>query len=495
MPCAYSMAWTDCAPNLSHKALSDVHPGVRRHAVRLAEKRLADAELASALPALVKDADAQVRLQLAFTLGEWRDARAGAALASLLLAHADDAYLTAAVLSSVRADNLPDVLAGVLRDSATKAPPERVVRSLLGLAAALADKKSLPSLLRDVTTPHDGRFAPWQMAALAGLLEALDRRGESFDHLADESARRPIERILAQARTTTADRKESEKDRLAALPLLGRDPKQRDLDLKRLGELLVPQNSAGLQAAAVAALGRISDDRVPAILTTAWRTHTPSLKGQVLDLLLSRAAWQRQLLDLIDQKTIPAAQVDASRRQRLLTHRDEKIRAQASKVFEGELSPDRRKVLDSYKEAATLTGDGRRGKTLFTKHCVVCHRLENVGHEVGPDLQAVPNKSPLYLLTEILDPNRNVDTRYVAYLAITRAGRTFTGILASESATSITLRTQEGKEQMLLRSELDELQSTSKSLMPEGLEKELSKQDLADLIAYLTSRTGPPKPK
>jgi len=479
---------------LVRKALSDTHPGVRRHAVRLAEKHLADTALASVIPGLVKDADAQVRLQLAFTLGEWRDARAGATLASLLLAHADDAYLTAAVLSSVRAENLADVLAGVFRDR-SKAPPERAVRAVLETAVALGDRKVLPRLLREVTTPHDGRFAAWQMAALSGLLEALNRRGQSLDRVADEPARGQIARMLDAARLIASDARAAENKRLAALSLLGGDPKQRDADLKLLRELLVPRNSTALQTAAAAALGRIADDRVPTLLTADWSAHSPSLKRQILDLLLSRAAWQRQLLDLIDKKIIPAGHVDASRRQRLLAHRNEKIRARAAKIFAGAVSPDRRKVLDAYKEATTHPGDGRRGKAVFAKSCAACHRLEDVGHAVGPDLQAVPNKSPLYLLTEILDPNRNVDTRYVAYTAVTRAGRTFTGILASESATSITLRSQEGKEQVLLRSELDELQSTSKSLMPEGLEKELSKQDVADLIAYLTAREPPAKRK
>jgi putative membrane-bound dehydrogenase-like protein len=476
------------------KALGDAHPGVRRHAIRLAEKRLsADAELGPALLALVQEADPQVRLQLAFTLGAWRDARAGAGLAELLRMHSDDPYLTAAALSSVRADNLPEVLSGVFRVGNGAAPPERVVRSLLGLAAALGDPKALPRLLRDVITPRDGRFAPWQMAALAGLLEALDRRGQSLDRLGDETTRGQIGRMLSQARNTAADAGAAEKDRLAVLPLVGRDAKQRDADLKLLGGLLVPQNSAALQSASAAALGRIDDARVPGLLTAGWNTHTPALKGQILDLLLSRDAWQRQLLDSIDKKTIPAGQVDAARRQRLLAHREKPMRTRAAKVFDGAISPDRRTVLDSYKEAATLAGDVQRGKAVFTKSCSVCHRLEDAGHAVGPDLQALSNKTPLYLLTEILDPNRNADTRYLAYVAITRSGRTFTGLLAGESATSITLRAQEGKEQVLLRSELDDFQSTGKSLMPEGLEKELSKQDVADLIAYLTAQAPPSK--
>jgi putative heme-binding domain-containing protein len=232
---------------------------------------------------------------------------------------------------------------------------------------------------------------------------------------------------------------------------------------------------------------------VPALLAAGWNSHAPVLKGQVLDLLLSRDAWQREVLDLVEKKAIPAGHLDATRRQRLLLHRDPKVRARAAALFDGAASPDRRKVLEEYRGAAELPGDARRGKAVFAKSCAGCHRLEDVGQAVGPDLRALSNKSPLYLLTEVLDPNRNVDTRYVAYVAVTRAGRTFTGVLASESATSILLRGQDGKDQVLLRADLDEFQSTGKSLMPEGLEKELSKPDLADLIAYLTANGPPPK--
>jgi putative heme-binding domain-containing protein len=297
--------------------------------------------------------------------------------------------------------------------------------------------------------------------------------------------------MFDQARLLTADDKASETERLVALPLLGREAKKRDEDVKRLAELVVPQNSAALQSAAIATLGRIGDARVSELLTVGWTAHSPGIKGQIFDVLLSRDAWQSQLLDLVEKKAIPANEVDTTRRQRLLTHRQEQIRTRAAKLFDGAISADRRKVLDDYKASETLVGNVQRGKAVFAKSCAICHRVEGVGHIVGPELQALSNKSPLYLLTEILDPNRNVDSRYLAYAAVTRSGRSLTGLLASESATSITLRSQEGKEQVLLRSELEELQSTGKSLMPEGLEKELSKQDLADLIAYLTAQRPP----
>jgi putative heme-binding domain-containing protein len=200
---------------------------------------------------------------------------------------------------------------------------------------------------------------------------------------------------------------------------------------------------------------------------------------------MGRDAWLRQLLRGMEKNEVPAAQIDAKHRERLLRHKDQQLQKDAAKLFAGATRPDREKVVHDYREVTSMSGDAIRGKRLFAKTCAACHRLQDVGNEVGPDLAALSNKTPQYLLIEILAPSKNVDSRYIEYVALTKNGRTFTGILASESATSITLRGQEGKEQVLLRSELEELQSSGKSMMPEGLEKDLSKQDLADLIAYV----------
>jgi putative heme-binding domain-containing protein len=121
--------------------------------------------------------------------------------------------------------------------------------------------------------------------------------------------------------------------------------------------------------------------------------------------------------------------------------------------------------------------------------------LRDVGQQVGPDLASVGDKSPPSLLTAILDPNQAVEARYVNYMATTKNGLTFTGILAGETGASITLIGTDGKPQTILRKDLDELTSTGKSLMPEGLEKELQPQDLADLIAFIRADVPPPQRK
>jgi putative heme-binding domain-containing protein len=137
--------------------------------------------------------------------------------------------------------------------------------------------------------------------------------------------------------------------------------------------------------------------------------------------------------------------------------------------------------------------DLARGRAVFDKRCGVCHRWQETGHAVGPDLAALSDRSTEAMLIAVLDPNRAVENRYLSYTATTDAGRTFTGMLADETGGAITLLEQEGKRHVLQRSELDELTCTRVSLMPEGLEKDLSPQDLADVIALLQSTA--PKPK
>jgi putative membrane-bound dehydrogenase-like protein len=468
--------------------LGDPHPGVRRHAVRLGEQFLsATPELGAALLKRIDDPDAQVRLQLACSLGEWPESRSGRALAALALRDPADLYLTAAVLSSVHSSNVEEVVLGVLDASGEKGPPVSLAQRLIGVATALAEPRALSRLYPRVFAGGPGRFAPWQMAALAGMLSALDQRGQALNQLADEKVRTQVGLVLDQARSTVAAGSTPVADRLAAVQVLGRVPDQRGTDLAVLGKLLVPQNAQELQAAALTALGRIPDAEVARVVLAGWQAYTPALRTQVLDLLLSRDAWQRQLLTSLEKNEVSPGHIDAARRQRLLAHKDPQFQGRAGKLFAGATSKDRQKVLDDYRASITLAGDRERGKVIFVRACAACHRLHDVGHAVGPDLATLFNKGPEYFLIEILDPNRNVDSRYIDYVAVTRAGQTFSGILASESATSITLKGQEGKLRVLLRSELEEFRSTGKSLMPEGLEKDLSRQDMADLIACITS--------
>jgi putative membrane-bound dehydrogenase-like protein len=483
------------------KALADAHPGVRRHAVRLCEPRLAAApDLGPALLRLRDDADPQVRMQLAYTLGEWDDPRAGAALGELAVRAAGDRYLTTAVLSSLNRKNLDRVLTAVLGGSGATPRPE-LIQELLRQADAFGDPRATVTLLEAVTPADGAKPAEWQFAALAGLLDNLDRRGSSLRQLADtggDDMKRALARLtalFAAARAAAADPQAAPAGRAQAVRLLGRGPDHRAEDVDLLSNLLVPQTPDEVQSAAVAALGRLRDADVPARLLRGWKAHGPGLRAQVLEVLFRRDDWRRAALEAMERQELPPAEVDAARRQQLLTSRDASVRARAEKLFGGTVNPDRQKVIDAYREVLTMTGDARRGGPLFVKSCATCHKLADQGGEAGPDLTPLAGRPLDYLLTNILDPNRAVEARYITYVAETKRGLTLTGVLAGESGNRLTLIGSDGKPQTVLRSDLESLTSTGKSLMPDGLEKDLKPQDLADVLAYLRAASPAAKRK
>jgi putative membrane-bound dehydrogenase-like protein len=481
--------------------LNDSHAGVRRHAVRLCERlEKHSAKLVATLRKLTADDDAQVRLQLAYTLGEIDDLQAGVALGELLLLGGDDRFLRAAVVSSSNAQNVERIALTVLSSPNTE-QSMKLVDDLMQMAAAFGQQATLIGLLQKVTTAVDGRYEPWQLSAVAGLLDVLSRQRTSLERLkADKSpqalrALTQLAVLVKAARKVAVDTKADLPHRTAAVRLLGRGVKLVDDDVDVLATLLAPQQPAAIQQAAVRSLGRLDYARVPQVFLSNWRTFGPGLRGDALDALMSRDAWQSQLLAGIEKKQILARELNAARRQRLLTHGTATIRRRAERLFAVDINSDRKQLLAKYKSALTLQGNRLRGAELFKEHCSACHRLADVGVVVGPDLKSLTDKSPTAMLVAMLDPNRAVESKYINYTAVTTDGRTFNGLLAAESGNSITLKEAKGKEHVILRAELEELVSSSKSTMPEGLEKELKPQDIADVIAHVRSNVPLPTRK
>jgi putative heme-binding domain-containing protein len=370
--------------------------------------------------------------------------------------------------------------------AAPNGPPPALIRDALATAAAIDNGVSLPPLLAAVTRSDGKGFKAWQFAAVGGALDSLDRRGQ-----VSAEVRTAIQPVVAYARTLCEKEDAPEAELLAAVPLLGRDPETRAGDVPRLAALLAANRPAAVQAAALTTLSRTPDVSVSGVLVKAWAGASPALRGRLLDALMNRPTWRGILLDAVEKGTIPANQFDAARRQQLANASDKATRDRAAKVFAGGSNADRQKVIDDYTSALSLAGDKTRGKVVFAKSCAACHVLDGVGHAVGPDLATLANKSPLYLLSEVFDPSRNLDSRFAEYRATLKDGRVVTGLLAAETATGITLRGQQAKDETILRGDVETLLGTAKSLMPEGLEKDVSKQDAADLIAYLTA-TDPP---
>jgi putative membrane-bound dehydrogenase-like protein len=474
-------------------ALKDPVPGVREQALRLAEPRLnASTRLRSAVAALADDPSERVRFQLAFTLGESDAPEAVTALARVAGRDAGDPWIQTAVLSSTgkTADLLADLARGggfTGKDAAAKLA---FMTRLAALVAARPDEAGLARALALVAGDGKTEPAAWQVAVLQGLGQGLGYRGRSLATLWEQppaslkDAVGKIRPFFTRAAMVAGDGKRSLVERIAAVQLLAHAPVAPASEA--LKELLGPSHPSELQSAAVRALSVHPAAQVASLLLGSWSSYSPVLRREVLEALFARPDRLAVLLDAVEKKKVLAGQLEPFRVQQLRRHPDPRLRARAVKLLAGQAASDRQKVVKAYQDVLKMKADARRGKKVFKKNCAVCHRLENEGVEVGPDLlSALRTKTPDTLLNDILDPSREVDPRYINYLVTTKAGRSFSGMIAAETSSSITLRRAEKAEDTLLRSQIDDIQATAKSLMPEELEKQMSKQELADVIAYL----------
>lgn len=473
-------------------ALRDKHPGVRRHAIRISENYLAEAAgLQQAALSLEKDPDAHVRLQLAYSLGEWSSPEAGRALGRLALANAGDRYITAAVLSSAE-KNLEELLAVVFAGLQGTAQQKKTARTLsaklLPLAAAFGKLGAIARVLEEITRKPSGTkaYEAWQFDALAGLADSLAEEDSPFRKEL-EKTRGPVGEMVGKAADLLRESGTTGELRAAAVRLLGRGPSLGSAPgeaLEILADLLDIRNDLDLQELAVESLARFRNPGVPALLLKRWKGQAPAIRGRILTIILRREEWLPALLDAIESGLIAAGEIGALERAGLTSHPNATLRKR-SKSLLGAANTDRAAVIKKYQAIKKLTSDPARGFAIFEKYCTPCHRLADSGYQLGPNLAALVDKSTDALLAALLDPNLSVERKYAQYTAVTDDGRITTGIISEETGTSVTILAKEGKKSVFLRNRLARLESSGKSMMPDGLEKDLDPQAVADLIAAL----------
>jgi putative heme-binding domain-containing protein len=213
--------------------------------------------------------------------------------------------------------------------------------------------------------------------------------------------------------------------------------------------------------------------------------ETPAVRRRIIQAMLRNPARAKMLLLFVEKRRIGPSELDPVSVQTLTNHKDETIRELARKLLAAAIPADRKLVLEKYQPALTLKADAVRGRAVFEKNCVTCHKIGDLGVNVAPDISDSRTKTPAQLLNDILNPNQAIDNNYVSYTVLTKDGKSETGIVATETAASITLRQPEGKTVLILRQEIDELKSNGISLMPDGLEKNITIEQMADLIAFI----------
>tara|TARA_B100000676_G_scaffold207008_1_gene203175 strand:- start:21 stop:713 length:693 start_codon:yes stop_codon:yes gene_type:complete len=218
------------------------------------------------------------------------------------------------------------------------------------------------------------------------------------------------------------------------------------------------------------------------LLLAAWPGLVANERASALDVLLSRGTWQEALLQGMESGQVSINGFSLVHRDRLLKSANKAVAKRARGVFANEAEGDRAGALAKFAPALKLGGDAEKGRLVYDMHCAVCHAPDK---QLGPDLRSITDRSPEGLLASIIDPSRQVDPKYLAYTALFNDGRAIVGIIDSGSGESLKMNVPGVGAQTVNRSELKSLTSLNQSLMPAGLEQQLTHQSMADLIRFL----------
>ena len=475
------------------RALSDPHPAVRQNAVRLAESRLAgSAELAGRVARLATDEDQIVRFQVALAIPALDLGDGAAILAQILRRDPGDEWIRAAVLSGAR-EGSGALLEHLLASPSFLVDPDSpsAVRQLAARVAGNQSQDEIRAVLAETATVA-GSHGNWiRMAAVSGIAAGLERIGSSLPAMRDSSQDpalgAEIAEVLEEAPELAADKEAgSLAERVEAIRLLSWAP--REAALGALDKLLAPDEPAEVQLAAVRSLSSLGGPEVAQILVRGWRTFSPSVRREAVEVIFRREERLRPFLDAIAAGTVHLAQLDPSRTAALLDHPQAVIRARARQILARVEMPSPEEVVREYRSVLRVPGDMDRGAAVFERECATCHLLGGTGHAVGPDLMERASSPREELLVDILDPNRSVQSNFVNYRLDALDGTVVTGILARESAETVTLRRGEGIEDVVARTEIGSLTSMGLSLMPEGLSEEIEPGEMADLLSFVQSQ-------
>ncbi len=513
------------------RLLHDDHEALRTWAIRLLTDRMPLDTVTSRRPKVETDLPADllgefarmarddpsglVRLTLASTLQRLPVA-SRAALAAPLLARAEDAndhnlpLLIWYGLIPV-ADLDPSGLARLASNCALPATRRLIARRL----AEDLDKNPSPieGLLATVGTSTD---LGYQSDILQGVSEGLrgwrkapkplgwDAVASRLSGSGDASIQARVRdlgvlfgdgRALDELKRLALDDKAELETRRAALQTLIDD---RPADLRAICEKLLKVRF--LNATAVRGLALFDDPAIGQSLAKSYRAFHPSERPAVIDTLVTRPTFARALLEAIGAGSIPRTDLSAFQARQVRSLGDPGVSKQLSEVW-GDLrdsSTDKKAAIARLKARETpevlRVADRSRGRVVFNKLCLSCHALYGQGGVIGPDLTGSGRDNLDYLLENILDPSAVVNADFKVAVVSMEDGRVLNGLVRSPTDRTITLQSQ-NESVVLSRKEIERIDPSPMSLMPEGLLDPLSPDEIHDLFAYLMQKTQVPLPE
>lgn len=507
----------ELSPALIEQALKDNERGIRINAIKLAELHLKDSpDLLKTLLSLQNDNDTKVRLQLLLTLGYDNSMQAAAVRNKLLFQDINDKWIQIAALTA-SSSQTESILKEVLEKYQPNVPAySLLVQRLATMIANGGNQNAIKNLLQNSVSNSSEKQMQWQGAMLEGLamgMESLKSKSPESINLIKKDQNiliktffgHPFEKVrkgslnmlrviglssspetktaIDKSLLIMADRSITDKKRTEAINFLSlTDPAPYSTLLKGL---IVPQEQPIVQLAALKTLSKIPGIVVSDYVLQKWSVLTPEIRDAAIGTFLGNNDRINLLLNAIEKNQVQASSVSFGRSVQLMQNKDDLLRNRARRLFTKD-EEEGKKVNKAYQEALQLKGDATKGQNVYLQNCAICHQVRGkMGVELGPDLGTIHNWTAEIIMANILDPNISISSGYDLWNVEMKNGESHQGIISSETDVAITLKNNGKLEKTINRQDIKEIKSMEISAMPSGMEKKISKQEMADLLAFL----------
>lgn len=319
------------------------------------------------------------------------------------------------------------------------------------------------------------------------LKEKIEERSTEMEQLLaelslkfqDESAIRDFKRAVVDSQVDLDYRRE-------CLRVLAENEIGGTLDiLKRM------LNDGDLRLDAIQALSRFNDESVPVSLVSAFKDYRPSEQQAAIATLTTRKAYAAALLDAVANQTIPAEAIKPSQAAEIY-QMGEELRSQLKEHW-GDLRRSNREKSQEIADWKARLGSKKlgepnlgNGSKLYAENCGKCHKLFGDGGEIGPDLTGSDRRNLDYILQNVITPSAVVGKDYRLQTIVKTDGLTVSGALREQTKASVVVQTTE-KRITISRDQIESIEETELSLMPEGQFDKMSEEDVRDIVAYLAS--------
>jgi len=253
--------------------------------------------------------------------------------------------------------------------------------------------------------------------------------------------------------------------------------------------------AAELRRAALRGLAAYDDPRTPELILAAYPGFDPQEKRDALATLSARVQYATTLLAAVADKKLPATDLSADLVRQLRNHNDPAINERITELWgiARQSTEEKAALIAQYTAMVQEKGpqaDTWLGRAVFAKTCQQCHTLFGAGAKIGPELTGSNRANLEYLLSNVLDPSAVMAKEYQPSV-IVADGRVITGIVVSQNPAAVTVQT--ATEQIVVpRDEIEQIQLSQQSMMPDDLLKPLSKSEVRALVAYLASPAQAP---